>query len=386
MLNPIERPMKDIVSLKVKLYTLFSHLTIQIFFFIMIAFPSLGDYTVLNGITIKIIFLLCFTVAVLTDTNIWGIFLHKMDRRLKLTLSAANLAGYIGIATIFRNTSISLILLVLSSLTLDLINYKNNYFILRSFILSVVSSAFFIAFAGGTQETILSGEANPVFLIVLPTLVFVVIYAHRVVKYSDELISKEMEKRNTTFLHNQISQLEVKQKAAYYDPMTQILNRRGFEMEVHPIFEECKKELKPFALLALDIDHFKKVNDTYGHDKGDVALKTFALAVQETIRPATDAIARVGGEEFIITTIGVDNEERLMAFGERIRKVIERTVWDGDKHFSVSIGAVLFPYSYANSIEELMKKADLALYESKDNGRNRVTIYREAEQPSFYPS
>jgi diguanylate cyclase (GGDEF)-like protein len=118
----------------------------------------------------------------------------------------------------------------------------------------------------------------------------------------------------------------------------------------------------------LDIDHFKTVNDTYGHDVGDYVLKATVNVIKRNIRKA-DIFARYGGEEFMIvqpeTTI-----ERAKVYAEKIRTIIEQNNFDKVKKITISIGVTMFNKN--DAIESITKRVDDALYRAKDNGRNRV--------------
>ena len=131
---------------------------------------------------------------------------------------------------------------------------------------------------------------------------------------------------------------------------------------------KAKRYSKEFSLIMLDIDHFKTVNDTYGHDVGDYVLKATVNVIKRNIRKA-DIFARYGGEEFMIvqpeTTI-----ERAKVYAEKIRTIIEQNNFDKVKKITISIGVTMFNKN--DAIESITKRVDDALYRAKDNGRNRV--------------
>lgn len=375
MLQPIERPLRDVVPNKIKWLTVTAFICLQVFYFL---------YLVLNtnvlqannwNTSFKVIAIANLFLIVLSEINVWTAVNPNIMKTRQMTLVIFNLIGYIVLAFLFHNNFYLLLYTGYLVLLMDILN-KDNNLLNRALILTAVISVIAIHLNYLENKDVVVLVANLFSGVSTLFILFISIYLFRIINYSNGLIADEKEKRNSTFLQNKIDQLEVKQKAAYYDPMTHLLNRRGFEMEVEPVFERCKQNLKPFGLIMLDIDHFKKINDTYGHDKGDLALKVLAKTIDDAIRPNTDAIARFGGEEFVITTIGVDSNEKLLTFAERIRKIIEKTEWDENKGFTISLGAVLFPYSYVPKVDDLIEQADMALYESKSNGRNRVTIYQ----------
>ena len=178
---------------------------------------------------------------------------------------------------------------------------------------------------------------------------------------------------------NLLSELEAKnkqlQELAYYDSLTGLPNRRFFFEHGNLIFEEAKRYGKKLSLLIVDIDHFKKINDTYGHDAGDVVLKVFADVLRSVVRQS-DIYARMGGEEFavLIPNTGLDGAKIL---AERIRSAVaNRPVEYGHAVIlvSTSIGASEFR-SGMESIDDLIKEADIALYKAKEGGRNRVEVF-----------
>ena len=176
-----------------------------------------------------------------------------------------------------------------------------------------------------------------------------------------------------------LSELEEKnrelQELAYYDPLTGLPNRRFFFEHASLIFEEVKRYEKPLSLLVIDIDHFKKINDTYGHDVGDVVLKAFADVLGGIVRKS-DICARFGGEEFLVLLPNTDLEgARVLA--ERIRATVaKKPVEHGSIVivFTVSIGISQYRKGMQN-IDELIKEADIALYRAKEGGRNRVEVF-----------
>jgi len=163
------------------------------------------------------------------------------------------------------------------------------------------------------------------------------------------------------------------EKMALLDNLTQLANRNYIERELHGRLEEKRRYDVPFGILFMDIDHFKKVNDTYGHDVGDAVLKFVANTFVANARPF-DLYGRWGGEEFIgvIRNIGSKNLEQL---GNRLRLLIERSyLMHGDEklHVTISTGATLV--NEGDTIDSLVKRADTLLYRSKEAGRNRLTM------------
>ncbi|RXK04480.1 GGDEF domain-containing protein [Halarcobacter bivalviorum] len=164
-------------------------------------------------------------------------------------------------------------------------------------------------------------------------------------------------------------------KTAYIDKLTNVYNRNYLQEN------EDKINLEDYILAALDIDYFKKVNDTFGHDAGDLVLKEVSKTILESTRSKEDLIIRYGGEEFIILAKRVKGqEEKSLSVIERIHSNIQkkkfRTSIGETISISVSIGVNLYP-NEARNFKNAFKLADEALYKAKDEGRNRIIIDKE---------
>lgn len=160
---------------------------------------------------------------------------------------------------------------------------------------------------------------------------------------------------------------------ALLDPLTQLPNRNHIEPELEARFQEMRRMDLQFGLLFLDIDHFKRINDTYGHTVGDQVLQVVARTLKAAVRPY-DMVGRWGGEEFvgIIRSVG---QERLEEIGDRLRELIGNSSLPYQSRIlqvTVSIGATLA--CREDTIESLVKRADALMYTSKQRGRNRMTI------------
>ena len=160
---------------------------------------------------------------------------------------------------------------------------------------------------------------------------------------------------------------------ALTDPLTSLHNQRYMTRHLTGLMQ--RNQGHPFALLMIDVDHFKSVNDQYGHGNGDVALKLIAETLRNNIR-AFDSLARYGGEEFIVVMPGSDLDKAARA-AERLRLAIERAVFEPTpKHrhlLTVSIGLACSSDDLKTP-ERLLQVADLALYDAKRRGRNRVEV------------
>ena len=159
------------------------------------------------------------------------------------------------------------------------------------------------------------------------------------------------------------------QHQALTDGLTGCFNRRFFEIQLERDLHLATRMRQPVSLILLDIDHFKRVNDEYGHDAGDSALRLLAGALREEVR-GVDTAARYGGEEFAII-LPQAGEEGALVVAERLRSRIEQTEVPGVGSITASIGVATFP-QHANSRDLLVTTADRALYQAKRTGRNRV--------------
>ncbi len=186
----------------------------------------------------------------------------------------------------------------------------------------------------------------------------------------NEIYEKLKEKSQTKLA---LSEKKYKELATK-DPLTNILNRYAFQEELKKIISNSKRTDAKFALLFLDLDNFKFVNDTYGHDIGDKLLIDVVNRILPNIR-AEDLFARIGGDEFVLVLTNIKKD----SLNSLVQKAIElfRKEWiiDGIKlNVTTSIGVALFPDD-ANSEIKLMKKADIAMYKSKELGKNQVVYF-----------
>ncbi|MBD8164104.1 sensor domain-containing diguanylate cyclase [Erwinia persicina] len=152
------------------------------------------------------------------------------------------------------------------------------------------------------------------------------------------------------------------------DPLTGLLNRRG----LNAVLDYFLATGQPFAVLALDIDYFKRVNDTFGHDAGDAVIQTVARQLEQGARQ-TDVICRNGGEEFLMILPGADREVATV-IAERVRKRIEQLTLDRVGHITVSVGVAFWQPDRDGSMDPTFKQADDALYQAKNAGRNQVIV------------
>ncbi len=164
-------------------------------------------------------------------------------------------------------------------------------------------------------------------------------------------------------------------KLAHFDELTGLPNRTLLMDRLKEALKRCRREEDRLALLFLDLDGFKAINDTMGHSSGDELLKLVAERLKRSVRE-TDTVARLGGDEFIILLEAINDDHDAVPIAEKILKEIGKPflIKDENKFISTSIGISLYPKS-ADSEEELIKKADIAMYGAKESGRNRYKFF-----------
>lgn len=163
------------------------------------------------------------------------------------------------------------------------------------------------------------------------------------------------------------------QEAAFIDPLTAVGNRRYTEIVLKNVFDDYSSQGLPFGLLFVDIDRYKRVNDTYGHQVGDRILQMVAQTLSSNVK-SFDFVGRWGGDEFLIVMMNVD-QERLLSRAEMLCRLVEQShlmLEDQVVNCTVSIGAALV--NQDADWQNVLSRADQLLYKSKRFGRNRVTI------------
>lgn len=182
-------------------------------------------------------------------------------------------------------------------------------------------------------------------------------------------------------------EIERLRKLVYYDELTGVLNRRGFKEEAEKVFTPAfpsganghhRKAISiPFCVLFMDLDNFKRVNDTFGHDIGDEVLRAMSKALNDTLRE-NDIIGRWGGEEFIVALYGA-RVKTAQKIAERIRSAIEKiNIKVGGKRIPVSASIGLASHNKEKDMFELVQNADMAMYQAKRKGKNRVVVFSQS--------
>ena len=169
-------------------------------------------------------------------------------------------------------------------------------------------------------------------------------------------------------------------KQAITDPLTELYNRRYFEDCIQREAERSERLSQPFTLISLDLDHLKQINDTYGHNYGDIAIKAIGKILKKNAR-SIDIPARIGGEEFNVMLPGIDSKGGMIA-AERIRSAIEAEPLEKIGHVTASIGVATY-IEHTKSVDELLEMGDQAMYKAKVGGRNRVVLAKEKEHGNW---
>lgn len=162
---------------------------------------------------------------------------------------------------------------------------------------------------------------------------------------------------------------------AYHDVLTDLPNRRLLYVNLHHALTAAKAREEMVAVLFLDCDHFKEINDTWGHNIGDIFLKRLAERLKSCVRDG-DTVARLGGDEFVVLLTGIHSQQQVEKVATRILHALQ-TPWvieEQEFSFTTSIGIALYPAS-ASEADQLLAHADKALYQAKATGRNQFLFF-----------
>lgn len=198
-------------------------------------------------------------------------------------------------------------------------------------------------------------------------MLFVVLSATTFLTWRLQQMSAHMRKQK-----NQLAlAFEKIQKIAARDELTGVANRRFMLEKIHDEALRAQRTSSPLLLAILDIDHFKRVNDQYGHQQGDRALQMFASVVQGNIR-TNDTLARWGGEEFVILLTDTDVSVGEVCLERVLSKVAEMEITVGNDCLRLTVSAGVTPYRSGEAVEKTLARADAALYTAKAQGRNQI--------------
>ncbi|XPV68215.1 MAG: diguanylate cyclase [Halarcobacter sp.] len=253
-----------------------------------------------------------------------------------------------------------------------IINYIGIYDSNKKFLFTIqASNKDFIVSKGKSAITLFNIIGSFIFL-----LIFIVVYQNqKLIINQNRSLNRKIIKR-TRQLNKAYKTLKTKNRALFklanIDSLTNIKNRASFFSKSIYLLKESNKSYSKFAIIIIDIDHFKKINDMYSHAVGDKVLIKFAETVNAFITEEM-VFGRIGGEEFCITIYDKDSDF-VYEFAEQIRKKCSQTtikVDDNSINFTISVG-VAFKENSNQTIDGILHNADLLLYEAKKNGRNKV--------------
>ena len=253
--------------------------------------------------------------------------------------------------------------------------FPSRYKILTAFLLTGSSVAFWVISKIHLADPYETIAVLAAYFVSNVYGIFISVQHDRARRQNYILLTEEIESRSE--LSDRTRELEKTQEdlrlMAMSDPLTGISNRRHFMSQISEEFERTRRYGDPFSLMVIDIDNLKEINDTYGHDTGDVVLRSFAKHCLTRLR-SVDRFARFGGDEFIALLVQT-GQEKAKEITERLITAIEALEIQTEKesiYITVSIG--LTTTDDVSSVEELIQRADKALYEAKNGGRNQVAI------------
>jgi diguanylate cyclase (GGDEF)-like protein len=181
------------------------------------------------------------------------------------------------------------------------------------------------------------------------------------------------------------------QYLAYHDALTNLPNRILLRDRLQQALVVAERDQTALAVIFVDLDHFKSVNDSYGHDFGDCLLQESAKRIRACLRKS-DSVARIGGDEFVVLLPAVKTSQHALTVAKQIQRALDKPAEiDGHTvHISGSIGLALYPEHAAND-RDLITRADTAMYYAKAEGRNRVQLYQagmedDRNQPPVQPT
>lgn len=189
-------------------------------------------------------------------------------------------------------------------------------------------------------------------------------------------------------VRHDITEKKYYEKMAITDPLTHIYNRRHFNEVIEREINRAKREQTILCFVILDVDYFKKYNDTYGHIAGDKALISVAHTLRDSLHRGSDYTFRLGGEEFGVI-FNAKNEKQAVQLSDKIRNNIEKlnivhSSSDVSSHLTASLGLVSIDFAELTADkDELYRLADSALYLAKENGRNQVFLHENDEMEFF---
>ncbi|SMF54804.1 diguanylate cyclase (GGDEF) domain-containing protein [Alteromonadaceae bacterium Bs31] len=221
------------------------------------------------------------------------------------------------------------------------------------------------------EGVIIGSESMYLSIIVAWVLLVLLILVNRNIYLNVEIATRKRKEGELKQINLVLDERQkVLEEKINHDPLTGVYNRSGIEDSLSVGYEEWLLHRRPLSILLMDVDHFKDVNDNYGHTFGDNILREFTVLVNDNIR-STDSIARWGGEEFLLVCNNT-SPQQAMFIGENLRKLVCDAVFSKGVRCTVSIGVATIVND--EMLESLFNRADLALYVSKKGGRNKCTL------------
>ena len=311
------------------------------------------------------IFLLLFMMAIFETRQHYPIE-HRFLQAVLIPLCAMFVWGLFDISAALKPASSMALIMMTVTLSVSVSLLRKGHPLAKYFLvghtLFVIFNALAVLFYKGLIEPSYLASHGTGLGIMLEALMLAFIISHRIKILEDIRASQE----------------ELKEQAST-DPLTRLHNRRYFSTEAEFLLALCREQKRPMAVMIADIDHFKRVNDTWGHPVGDRVIVRIAQTLKSCCR-SRDLLARFGGEEFVILLPDADLQQAALC-AERIRATVATTAFqmgDGDAaHLSLSIGVALVDVEH-DSIQSALDRADQALYTAKQDGRNRVAISEAA--------
>ena len=311
------------------------------------------------------IFLLLFMMAIFETRQHYPIE-HRFLQAVLIPLCAMFVWGLFDISAALKPASSMALIMMTVTLSVSVSLLRKGHPLAKYFLvghtLFVIFNALAVLFYKGLIEPSYLASHGTGLGIMLEALMLAFIISHRIKILEDIRASQE----------------ELKEQAST-DPLTSLHNRRYFSTEAEFLLALCREQKRPMAVMIADIDHFKRVNDTWGHPVGDRVIVRIAQTLKSCCR-SRDLLARFGGEEFVILLPDADLQQAALC-AERIRATVATTAFqmgDGDTaHVSLSIGVALVDVEH-DSIQSALDRADQALYTAKQDGRNRVAISKAA--------
>jgi len=321
---------------------------------ILLLFSALHAFILDNGH--EVVAIVDFIAALATIYAFIDLKIHNNINRAALIGTSTLFVFFITFSYLNQNESFGLIWLIffpIIALTINPIRVGLRFSIVFLIMISTLSFLGMGEWQGGNWDF-----KSVLRLSIALSLIILVMYIHEVT----------IEKAN----RHELDTLKFFEELSLIDELTNIANRRRINELLNIEYQRAERYQSVFSIVMFDIDHFKKINDTYGHLVGDEVLKDLAKLVKQSIRK-TEMVGRWGGEEFILILTETD-QNAAFAVAEKIRHTIANSNFNGLKEtLTCSFGITEFNPN--TSLEEMVEQADKALYQAKNSGRNQVIVF-----------